>query len=1362
MSLDPTLQSAITTMQTALTNQQNTFQTSLLGVNASNKASLTLQQTNFETLIQADIASILARANTSFTNVNITTNENTRLASEALRVTAEINRVDAENIRIANETAKINNDAYRTTNETARLANEVVRLSSETSRGTAESNRNTAETNRSNSENTRVTAETTRNTSEGTRTNNETARVSAETARVTNNTNLTSIVNTLNANEPLRVTAENTRNTQEIARVVEETNRISRFNALTTAQQQASEVIDARTSTSKATTFGSLDERIESIEVDVTAPSYSVELTQTAPIFTLGKGLNSVGATIDVSTSVVNGKLDLSIEGNTSDIYVGGVKADFVGKVSGGVVENCNIGKYVSSASLLIPSSFSTEFTSSGWNNYSKINVLDTTTLGVETSINNQLPQQLFSFDIIKIYERKYGVIPSVTQGVTDKVAWLKLNLVTLTPNWVGYGSCPTGNKAYFSRFMSGAWNITDSTSSVNNTAIATLVSKLTSSSIPTMIQTDGFIHVLAHTDMASTTSPTLLVMSGHGLVVNDIVENVTRGILANVTVIGGTDRVVTSSVTGQASGDIINKFHTQVSTKVAEVGTTSTNIKITAHGLATGDFIANQSRGGVTYKITVVDVNNFTTTAIVGQVSGDSVKFYKYFGQQTAEGTSTTQLQLTAHGLVVGDYVQNVTRSVVNQVTTVGGTNTLKTLSVASQVSGDVIKKYHYLTSGETLGGTIPEHVNFANHGITDFGFMVNTTRGASSIVQIDDDSSLIVLTPIDGQTGQDTIVLYKLTGQQTAESGVIPSTIYTDYVSLDVTLKPSYKSVGEDFSGVVSSKVEVLSRGKNLFDKSKVTIGYFLDGNNNTTANVLYFYNPNYIMVKKSITYYVNNLFNILYYDVNKAYISSNTVLNAFVVPINCVFIRISGLVVNLNNIQLEEGSTATPHTPYTEDKRTLTLAKPLRRVSSTVADVYKSGKVARNVSEWVGLGGGLNWQYANNHIGYKRFDLGTFLNNGVLGAVNYVSKYEGKLINTGGVASSDCNSWHGTTVGNLVTTSSNVDTGLCDSYIPVPNEIKAYFYGYKMCHSDGVSPYQVSEVPYNSTTWAEWTKSSGVVGDSSGLEITASNPSYQTTTLPTNCKVSTKYGVLYNVVSNTFINTLITTGGAFSYVAIPSGLGNNKVILTSIASITSNYFGVQNGVNTEPTGNKIKLKDIRLFELPTGSQIETDFNTLTADQITAKYMFYGLNPKNWKSVVDGSGLTSVLPVAQAPNYTPYKMLYQLATPTIELVDTIGVDGYLPLDSFNKGSLVVDGGSISATTKYIVPLDYQAMGMDNNAVILAIKKYVTNLDEYTTNSLLTIADRELRMKAVTVLTTETTADLKAKINEIINIWKV
>jgi hypothetical protein len=167
--------------------------------------------------------------------------------------------------------------------------------------------------------------------------------------------------------------------------------------------------------------------------------------------------------------------------------------------------------------------------------------------------------------------------------------------------------------------------------------------------------------------------------------------------------------------------------------------------------------------------------------------------------------------------------------------------------------------------------------------------------------------------------------------------------------------------------------------------------------------------------------------------------------------------------------------------------------------------------------------------------------------------------------------------------------------------------------------------------NELNYNRDTWAEWTKDTDVVGDSTGLEFVANGINWRSAKINTNLKPSTKYGVLYNVVSSSITSMFaVMAYGAFQYTVIPKTVGNQKAIITSNSSITTNAFGLQITLNTEPAGNKIKIRDIRMFELPAGSEIDSDFTNLTADELAQKYPY--IKGDNAKSTVSASRLRSV----------------------------------------------------------------------------------------------------------------------------------
>lgn len=64
--------------------------------------------------------------------------------------------------------------------------------------------------------------------------------------------------------------------------------------------------------------------------------------------------------------------------------------------------------------------------------------------------------------------------------------------------------------------------------------------------------------------------------------------------------------------------------------THAAENGTTTTNIKVTAHGLAVGNWILNSTRSISRMVTAIIDANNFTVAEIAGQIATDSIEFQK------------------------------------------------------------------------------------------------------------------------------------------------------------------------------------------------------------------------------------------------------------------------------------------------------------------------------------------------------------------------------------------------------------------------------------------------------------------------------------------------------------------------------------------------------------------------------------------------------------------------------------------------------------------------------------------------------------------------------------------------------------
>lgn len=178
--------------------------------------------------------------------------------------------------------------------------------------------------------------------------------------------------------------------------------------------------------------------------------------------------------------------------------------ANYVGKVSGSTTANPHIGGRRTESFLGDPtvSNQWVEYADTGGNAYSRIGMLDGLLSTTATGTSGRMAIDKWSFNLISHIERTYGPIPA--SDVTGKVAWIKTNVKSLTANWYGFGTSPTGNKATFTAWF-GSWE----TGTVNATNIP---SKLTRTyTDPTLIanriQADGFVHFLAYAEPSDGTT---------------------------------------------------------------------------------------------------------------------------------------------------------------------------------------------------------------------------------------------------------------------------------------------------------------------------------------------------------------------------------------------------------------------------------------------------------------------------------------------------------------------------------------------------------------------------------------------------------------------------------------------------------------------------------------------------------------------------------------------------------------------------------------------------------------------------------------------------------------------------------------
>ena len=107
------------------------------------------------------------------------------------------------------------------------------------------------------------------------------------------------------------------------------------------------------------------------------------------------------------------------------------------------------------------------------------------------------------------------------------------------------------------------------------------------------------------------------------------------------------------------------------------------------------------------------------------------------------------------------------------------------------------------------------------------------------------------------------------------------------------------------------------------NLFDKSAITTGYFINENGTSTANALYG-TSDFCVVDESSTYKITGqgaTITVVWYDINKSYISGEYLAGVSIItsPANAAFLKFNIFLAQEDTTILESGSTFTGYRPY-----------------------------------------------------------------------------------------------------------------------------------------------------------------------------------------------------------------------------------------------------------------------------------------------------------------------------------------------------------------------------------------------------------------------------------------------------------
>lgn len=170
------------------------------------------------------------------------------------------------------------------------------------------------------------------------------------------------------------------------------------------------------------------------------------------------------------------------------------INSDYINKISGSIVENSNIMKVNWKSTLQTPSQFSVEPVQS---NYTQVSSLNGTNYTNTTSNNGEIAQTLFSFNALSILEKQFGIgVWGGKTSISDKVDIAKNLITSITPQFYGFGSGTSGNRATF-YMWDGVSTWQGGTLTHTSNTVQLLLYKYDVQSQINRISSDGYYHFL-------------------------------------------------------------------------------------------------------------------------------------------------------------------------------------------------------------------------------------------------------------------------------------------------------------------------------------------------------------------------------------------------------------------------------------------------------------------------------------------------------------------------------------------------------------------------------------------------------------------------------------------------------------------------------------------------------------------------------------------------------------------------------------------------------------------------------------------------------------------------------------------------
>lgn len=522
---------------------------------------------------------------------------------------------------------------------------------------------------------------------------------------------------------------------------------------------------------------------------------------------------------------------------------------------------------------------------------------------------------------------------------------------------------------------------------------------------------------------------------------------------------------------------------------------------------------------------------------------------------------------------------------------------------------------------------------------------------------------------------------------------------------------------------------------RGKNLFD-GRLEAGVLDTATGIEGTDSVRVRTKSFISIKSN-TYYSFKAYGgqcgqivALFYDSDRRFIISVFAnlneINNILSPENACYVRLRLGHVSTDvqtellklNAQIEEGTVATAYEPFRKTQSIIPTM--LGKIGSYEDELKLENGVVKKIKriEKKVLDGSLSWTFGATFTGYKRVHLASF---GGLPANNFNSimqKYDGKILpifTTGYPTSADgyvCNADP-----LIAITISNTDSGWGDSYTPTVDEIKAYFMGWKM----GVEGAGRTN-PYNGSgnkVWIKVTRMNDAVTLTSPDIVSVLPTTPSGTDLQGN--IYTPYQLYYAL--STPVEEIINPIGelplleeGINHVEIGSGRVYERANIKQRGAASEwafNLIGHPNYIGLD-TPQSYKVDRFLKLEKVVGSVKTNDLQNWI--RYTAMNM-YGKEAYFTNTTFD----------AKAQYYVEYELLHE----------------------------EYDSQIFEATIRY---------NQNLRTTVNQIGDTLSNVSKSVNNAwlaLMPVADKELAMRRVALLMTETNADLKNKLNEILNIWR-